>query len=142
MEQTASPCTPPDIESLRQSVLRLARRLDDEVGKRRSSLDAALPQHRSSALNLAHYLSLRCQDVRKLQLELAAHGLSSLGRCEGHVRNTLDWLTLWLSGARPTGEGMRRDYPSAADGERLLHTNARALFGPRVGDAGARDRRT
>jgi len=130
----ASPRRPADIESLRQRVLRLTRRLDEEAAKRRASIDSALPRHRSSALNLAHYLSLRCQDVRKLQLELAAHGLSSLGRCEGHVRNTLDWLEVWLSGARPTSEGMRRDYPDAADAERRLHTNARALFGPRPRD--------
>jgi len=132
MEQDASP--PSDIELLRERVLRLARRLDEDAAKRRSSIEAALPQHRASALNLAHYLSLRCQDVRKLQLELAAHGLSSLGRCEGHVRNTLDWLEVWLSGAHPTSAGTKRDYPDAADAERLLHTNARALFGPRPRD--------
>jgi len=124
----------PEIESLRQSVSRLARLLDEEVVKRRSSIDAALPQHRSSALNLAHYLGLRCRDVRKLQLELAARGLSSLGRCEGHVRNTLDWLEAWLSGTAPNSECVRRDYPDAAEAERLLHANARALFGPRPPD--------
>lgn len=122
------------IESLRQSISRLAGLLDEEVVKRRSSIDAALPQHRSSALNLAHYLGLRHQDVRKLQAELAAYGLSSLGRCEGHVRNTLDWLEVWLTGAAPDSVSARRDYPDAAEAERLLHANARALFGPRPRD--------
>jgi pyruvate kinase len=60
--------------------------------------------------------------------------LSSLGRCEGHVRNTLDWLEVWLSGAAPNSECVRRDYPDAAEAERLLHANARALFGPRPRD--------
>ena len=131
---SANVAAAPEIESLLQSVSRLARLLDEEAVKRRSSIEAVLPQHRSSALNLAHYLGLRCQDVRKLQLELAAHGLSSLGRCEGHVRNTLDWLEVWLSGACPNSEGIRRDYPDAAEAERLLHANTRGLFGPRPRD--------
>jgi len=130
----ASVAGTPEIEALRHEVEELGRLLDREAIRRRSSIEAALPQHRSSALNLAHYLGLRCQDVRKLQLELAAHGLSSLGRCEGHVRNTLDWLEVWLSGAQPNVAGMRRDYPDAAAAERLLHGNARALFGPRPQD--------
>ena len=54
MEQDASP--PSDIELLRERVLRLARRLDEDAAKRRSSIEAALPQHRASALNLAQYL--------------------------------------------------------------------------------------
>ncbi len=119
---------------MRQKVSRLVRLLDEQAEKHRSSIEAALPQHRSSALNLAHYLGLRCQDIRNLQLELAAHGLSSLGRSEGHVRNTLDWLEVWLSGSRPDSKGMRRDYPDAAEAERLLHANTRALFGPRPRD--------
>jgi pyruvate kinase len=123
-----------EIEVLRQRVSELAHTLDLEAIERRASIEAALPQHRMSALNLAHYLGLRRQDVRKLQLELAAHGLSSLGRCEGHVRNTLDWLDVWLSGAPPSGAGMRRDYPDAAEAERLLHVHARELFGPRPRD--------
>ncbi len=126
--------TVPEIEALRQRVSGLARLLDSEAVKRRASIEAVLLQHRSSALNLAHYLGLRSQDVRKLQLDLAAHGLSSLGRCEGHVRDTVDWLDVWLSGAPPGSESVRRDYPDAAEAEHLLHENARALFGPRPRD--------
>jgi pyruvate kinase len=124
----------PEIEALRQRVSELTRLLDSEAIKRRASIEAVLPQHRMSALNLAHYLGLRRQDVRKVQLELAAHGLSSLGRCEGHVRDTLDWLAAWLSGAAPNSATARRDYPDAAEAERLLHANARALLGPRPRD--------
>lgn len=40
--------------------------------------------------NLARYLALRQQDLRSLQLELAALGLSSLGRCESRVLENLD----------------------------------------------------
>src|SRR5262245_11555791 len=39
-----------------------------------------------SATNLLHYLALRRHDLRDIQVRLAAHGLSSLGRAESHVR--------------------------------------------------------
>jgi pyruvate kinase len=43
-----------------------------------------------SATNLAAYVGLRRHDLRALQQQLAALGLSSLGRCEAHVLLTLD----------------------------------------------------
>ncbi len=121
--------------SLYDRVFALARTLDQEALARHADINAALPQHRLSALNLAHYIGLRKQDVRALQLELAATGLSSLGRCEGHVYDTVNQLCAWLSGA-----GLQKvtathgDYPDAVTAERLLHNNARALFGPKPGD--------
>ena len=47
------------------------------------------PDHRASARNLMDYLALRRHDIRHLQSELAALGLSSLGRTEPHVLNSL-----------------------------------------------------
>ncbi len=44
----------------------------------------------SSARNLADYLSFRRLDLTDMQGELAALGLSSLGRAEAHIRQTLD----------------------------------------------------
>ena len=94
-----------------------------------------LPRHRQSAVNLAHYLGLRHQDVHRLQLELAAVGLSSLGRCEGHVHDTLRRLDAWLAGDRtaamsPSAKG-ELDSDKA---ESILHLNTRELFGPRPQD--------
>lgn len=53
-------------------------------------LDHVLPAYRSSARNLVHYLSLRSNDLRPLQNQLARLGLSSLGRSESHVLANLD----------------------------------------------------
>jgi pyruvate kinase len=47
------------------------------------------PAFRPSAANLAHYLALRSQDLRPLQIALSERGLSSLGRCEAHVLQSL-----------------------------------------------------
>ena len=43
-----------------------------------------------SAANMAAYIGLRRQDIREIQSQLAAIGLSSLGRTEGHVLANLD----------------------------------------------------
>jgi pyruvate kinase len=123
----------PDIIMLRRSVAELAAQLDAEATARRAEIEAALPKHRVSARNLAHYLGMRQHDVKALQLALAAVGLSSLGRSEGNVRNTVDWLSKWLSGMSG-GHSSPAEYPDAASAEQLLHTNSRALFGPRPKD--------
>jgi pyruvate kinase len=54
------------------------------------ALKQVLPEHRDSARNLIHYLSLRAVDLRELQEQLAWLGLSSLGRAESHVLASLD----------------------------------------------------
>ena len=46
--------------------------------------------HRESAKNLLHYLSLRRRDLRSIQHQLAAEGLSSLGRAESHVKASVE----------------------------------------------------
>jgi hypothetical protein len=117
------------LEGVRAKVLALREAIEEEAGRQSARIDAALPKHRLSAANLAHYLGLRKQDVRPLQLELAALGLSSLGRSEGHVRDTLLRLGAWLSGreCQATSTADPLDWARAAA---LLHENTRALFGP------------
>ena len=55
----------------------------------RDELAAIHPLYAVSAHNLVHYLALRRHDLRPLQEQLTAHGLSSLGRSEAHVLPTL-----------------------------------------------------
>ena len=122
-------------DALRVTLLALKQAIEDEEAGQRSKIDAVLPQHRLSATNLAHYLGLRKQDIHRLQLELAAVGLSSLGRSEGHVQDTLLRLCVWLSGERgdamAVGADERLDWAKAAS---ILHANTRSLFGPRPPD--------
>jgi pyruvate kinase len=107
--------------------------IESEEISQRARIDAALPKHRASAVNFAHYLGLRKQDVRPLQRELAALGLSSLGRCEGHVRDTIRRVCAWLAGQRDEATGAVDPLDSAA-AEVLLQQNTRALFGPPPSD--------
>jgi pyruvate kinase len=117
------------LDTLRHNLLTLTEVIEKEAMRQHARIDGTLPKHRLSAANLAHYLGLRKQDIRTLQLELAALGLSSLGRCEGHVRNTLLRLCTWLArpGAVATAAADPLDWARA---EALLHENTLALFGP------------
>ncbi len=122
----------PAHDAVLADLVALVKAVDGEAKARREGIDAALAKHRASAINLAHYIGLRARDVRKLQLSLAALGLSSLGRCEGHVRDTLERLCAWLSREKlPEAAAERLDHGRAAA---LLHENTRSLFGPRPKD--------
>jgi pyruvate kinase len=69
------------VEELREHVLAAPLTVD---------LDSVHPAHRDGLDNLARFVALRSHDLRTLQDDLAAHGLSSLGRAESHVLATLD----------------------------------------------------
>ncbi|MBW8077304.1 MAG: pyruvate kinase, partial [Gallionella sp.] len=89
MNEKRQPC---DLEALmeRMQTLHASVKATQEqlLGKWRPHL--LNPQFLQSAENLAAYIGLRRHDLRELQSELAATGLSSLGRCEGHVFATLE----------------------------------------------------
>jgi len=89
------------------------------------------PPYPPSLHNLARYLALRRRELRPLQRGLMVHGLSSLGRAESRVAETLEALERVLA---CLAEGV--PYPGGQDpeafflGERLLEERTKALFGP------------
>jgi pyruvate kinase len=116
------------------------------------------PAFRASARNLVHYLSLRQHDLRAVQSDLAELGLSSLGRSEPHVLQSLDavisvlnsllgrtqhhavldtpsaesstgWNVAMVGGAL-AWVGPSSDPPAAFDGWALLDAHTDALLGP------------
>lgn len=118
-------------DGLKAGILELVRGVDEEAVRLASRIEAVLPRHHISAVNLAHYIGLRTRDLRPMQLQLAALGLSSLGRSEGHVRNTLCQLVAWLS-AKEEAITRNKSEPllDPAKADALLHENTQALFGP------------
>ena len=60
------------------------------------------PSRTKDAINLLYYTALRRRDLRNLQWQLASYGLSSLGRCEGHVKASLNQLDKVLSAITDT----------------------------------------
>ncbi len=82
-----------------------------------------------SARNLLHYLALRRRDLRPLQGELASLGLSSLGRAESQVMDTVQSVLHAVHGLASSipDEG---EHGGLNEGGQLLRTHADALFGP------------
>lgn len=97
-----------------------------------SALTDIHPRNQPSAKNLLHYLALRSTDLRDLQLELARHGLSTLGRAEAQVEANLRATTTAaaaLAGRTPHEAPADVDFDYGAE---QLATNAEALFGPKA----------
>jgi pyruvate kinase len=106
-----------------------------------AALESVHANYRDSAGNLLHYLSLRRQDLRPLQLRLAELGLSSLGRAESHVLATVDAVLevlhrvanrAWQPGPQQVAS------VGFADGQRLLAEHTDALLGPAAPGRGVR----
>lgn len=121
--------------SISELVLKL-RALRDSMLGLEAALEGVLqnvsPRYRTSARNLVHYIAMRQQDLRALQAELAAFGLSSLGRAEGcalfSVETVLGVLErLCGSTALAPASAAPCDLSS---GMRLLDTHSMELFGP------------
>lgn len=99
----------------------------------RSQLNQVAPRYRDSAANLLHYLAVRRHDLRQLQTQLHALGLSSLGRMEAYVTATLDAVLAALH--RLADLPLRRDPQDVPrvgfqNGRALLVEHTDELFGP------------
>ncbi|MGZ8432432.1 MAG: hypothetical protein ACXWWW_10840 [Candidatus Deferrimicrobiaceae bacterium] len=131
---------PPDWlpEQLRQLISSLESIRSDMVGLEGTLSEPGRyihPSYAPSAANLLHYIALRRHDVRQLQEQLAALGLSSLGRAESHVLGALDSVLRILS--RLT-DSDREPLPERtgspirfSDGKALLERHTEALLGPK-----------
>jgi pyruvate kinase len=108
----------------------LARQMQQMQHRLAPRVEAAAKGFKPSALNLAHYVGLRNQDVREVQARLSEVGLSSLGRSEpGVMANLLAVLGLIErlrgTGAPPGEPGA----PTQLQGRGLLAAHTDALFG-------------
>ncbi len=118
-----------DLDSLLAELQQLRQRLIDAEHREILSIAAVESRHRSSAVNLVHYVELRSHDIRALQARLTEHGLSSLGGTESQVLAGLDAVIHTL--LRLTRD---TDSPGPAamgipHGPRLLSRNALSLLG-------------
>jgi len=110
---------------LRRSMLALEQQLQGR-------LHPVLAQHRTSARNLVHYLSLRSVDLRELQEQLAWLGLSSLGRSESHVLANLDKVLglLHRLTQQPWADHSPDEPAGRISSRALLRDNTERLLGP------------
>jgi len=116
-----------ELEHLRTSVLEGQRAL---LRQWRPTLEGGA--FAADAANLAAYVALRRQDLRKLQDHLRDLGLSSLGRCEAQVLPTLDGVAMALDalvGSPPEERAVERLVRESRQGRSRLHRHSERLLG-------------
>ena len=121
---------------------RLLRQLDDllkRLGAAESTwsdwLDTVDPGYRFSARNTAHYWAMRQADLRDLQTQLAAFGLSSLGRSESHVEAALRVVRSAVAAIlEDTWHPPAPAVVSVDEGRELLRHRTVELLGPTPAD--------
>ncbi len=115
-----------DLSRLRQDLLEAEHQRADEL--------AAVPlSWRDSARNLTHYLALRRHDVRALQVDLSALGLSSIGRLEAHVLAGIESVLFALSRISDAPLGPVPPRPprrTFTEGDTALFRHTEQLLGP------------
>lgn len=125
-----------DQNELRQILEKLCALLSEMVELEASLLadqKAIYDGHCASARNLADYLALRRHDIRQLQTRLTALGLSSLGRTEGHVMETVRAVVNVLGALTGTDTSLpvcAEPPVQIGEGKRLLEKNTDDLLGP------------
>lgn len=95
-----------------------------------SELALVHPKLRDSATNLVHYTALRQADMRDLQGQLAALGLSSLGRAERHTRSTVQTVIKTLTALYSDQDcDLRNERRDIARSKEFLSDHTRDLLG-------------
>lgn len=136
--------TPQALGRARDQLYAIERRMLELENEMHVALEQIPLERRESARNLVHYIALRQQDLRELQVELADLGLSSLGRLEGCALGTIRRvLTRVEEGLACTGDTSahqaleRRSASSSvcaldwSAGKEALHRHTREVLGPR-----------
>lgn len=94
------------------------------------ALATVSPSFQASARNFLHYLAIRHQDIRPLQRDLSALGLSSLGVLESHVMASLNAVMARLENLSGQDESDKPQAPvDFISGPGLLQKHADALLG-------------
>lgn len=95
-------------------------------------LNAYNPEYRESVQNLFYYLALRSQDIRFLQTQLSEIGLSSLGRTEFNVMESINSVLHLLKELKNNSYNNHTFHffnNSKKYGEQLLKKHASSLLG-------------
>ncbi len=91
------------------------------------------PANLKSAQNLLHYIALRSQDIKELQITLGQLGVSRLGRAEGHVMASIISIKNLLHKILATKQADAQKSPVSFNRARkVLKTNTSQLFGKKL----------
>jgi pyruvate kinase len=90
------------------------------------------PEQVDSGRNLLHYLALRESDIRSLQADLAAEGLSSLGRSESHVLASVCAVRRAVRQMLGVDEACPRPAVTFREGPERIRKQTNELFGRKL----------
>jgi pyruvate kinase len=122
-----------DIHRLRAELAELEANALAQEATLAAELERLHPENRAAGRNLVHYLALRQHDLRDLQRELTALGLSSLGRSEPYVLATLEAVDRALGGlsGEPTSSVPSASAPTRFEtADAALRERTGSLLGP------------
>ncbi len=134
----------PQIQATARRLIPLVKDLQDRAlafaQANASYVADAAPDYQESAHNLLHYLAVRQSDVRELQNDLAALGLSSLGRLEAVTLVTLNAVlaALHCMADVPAPESAPEPPVDFQTGPALLARHTRLLLGDTAGKRAVR----
>ena len=108
-------------------IIKRLRKYEEKYSKQ---LKKVHPKNYQSALNLVHYIALRSEDIRPIQIKLGELGLSRLGRAERHVLANVFAIQHTLKSlVGKSSQPLHKAEVSIKKGKRLLSRNTRALLG-------------
>jgi pyruvate kinase len=123
-----------ELDALTRQLRQLCSEMLELEATKQTELNEIEADHRASAANLLHYLALRRHDIRDLQAQLSALGLSSLGRTEAHVITAIHSVLKALGHLAGTEDRASASAVEPAEkfgeGRKLLTRNTEALLGP------------
>ena len=125
--------TSPQISSLLAALKQLRESCLAKEQEFEASITEACQQSRRSVRNLLHYLGMRQYDLRDLQGQLSAMGLSSLGHAESSALAGIEAVITILeslSGEKPGNPSPPADCVDFKTGPGLLAEQAEHLLGP------------
>ena len=121
------------LDWLNDSVQKIISKAEDWEMLYQSQINAVLPEYRTGALNLVHYMAFRSFPIDELQEELNNLGLPSLSNIEGHVMAnilTLKTIINHLNGEQKFEQG--NGCLSVKESEQLLEDHTKMLFGSKT----------
>ncbi|OWY22457.1 pyruvate kinase [Sphingobacteriales bacterium UPWRP_1] len=119
---------PPKISYLLRQLEKINKAMLNAEQQHKSRVDKVHPSNRKSACNLLHYMALRTLDIRNLQDELHAAGLSSLASSESHIRGqVLAIMRLLHTSEIPAPDNVF----TFESGEKSVQTKSAQIFGQR-----------
>lgn len=118
-----------DLSKLIESVENIRHHALEEESKMVTKISAVHTLHKDGAKNLIHYLKVRTFDLRALQKDLSALGISSIGHSEGYTLENIQNILTLLHLLNGQNTFDKHTYSASEQSYALLEQKADQLLG-------------